>query len=124
MSEEVKEKEARDVVRKETWSSEVYIVDSSNVFDRMESDGEFVLEINGATGKITGTHSHPEPHDVTGKILPTNPPGILLLSVDGVRAHTGGLKEIDGKQYYIGARLPLARLLRQQEEGVWVGTKV
>jgi hypothetical protein len=126
MNQEAEEKEApeRNLVRKEKWQSEICIFDSSGKFVRMESDGVFELEIDDSTKKVKGTHSHPTAHDVTGDIQPTTPPGIFLISADGARIHTGGLKEINGKQYYIGMKLlPNRMKLREQEEGVWVGTK-
>lgn len=97
-------------------SSQVFIPQTDGSL-RVEGDGEFVLEVTA--GVVTGTHSHPSPHRVSGNLLPTA--NIILTSEDGRRIHTGILV---GNQF-IGLRRPLRPLANfDQEEGVWVGTKV
>lgn len=94
-------------------SSEVVIFRSDgSIFH--ENDGEFDLEITGQD--VTGTHSHPTPHTVTGTLTGVV---ITLDSDDGVRNHTGLLV---GDTRFIGKREPRDDSLNQ-EEGVWVGTK-
>lgn len=104
--------------------SQVFIFDSMGKFVRVEDDGEFELEIDQA-GVVTGRHSHPSPHDVTGTLdNSTSVPSIIVRSVDGIRAHTGALVDLGGERF-IGARLILrSTALTTQEEGVWVGTKI
>jgi len=104
--------------------SQVFIFDSTGKFAEVEDDGEFELNIDQA-GIVTGRHSHPSPHDVEGSLdNSTSVPNIILRSVDGVRAHTGALVDLGGERF-IGARLILRSIaLADQEEGVWVGTKV
>lgn len=93
-------------------SSEVVIFRDGSIFH--ENDGEFDLQINGQD--VTGTHSHPTPHTVTGTLRGVV---ISLDSDDGVRNHTGLLV---GDTRFIGKREPRGDSLNQ-EEGVWVGTK-
>lgn len=93
-------------------SSEVVIFRSDGSIAH-ENDGEFDLEITGQD--VTGTHSHPTPHTVTGTLTGVV---ITLDSDDGLRNHTGLLT---GKSF-IGKREPRGQSLFQ-EEGIWVGTK-
>jgi hypothetical protein len=126
MSEKSAEKNGstRDALRTERVRSQVFIFNRLGQFMRVESDGEFVLEIDGA-GVVRGTHSHPASHDVSGNLMQTTPPNIFLSSADGIRAHTGALVTLGAQEHYVGARLPLTeRALLEQEEGVWVGTKI
>lgn len=104
--------------------SQVFIFDSLGKFVRREEDGEFVLDVD-QTGAFTGRHSHPSPHDVEGSLdNSTSVPSIIVRSKDGVRAHTGALANLGGERF-IGARLILrSPELFNQEEGIWVGTKV
>lgn len=104
--------------------SQVLIFDSSGKFATVDEDGEFELSIDEA-GVVTGRHSRPEPHDVEGSLdNSTTPPSIYVRSVDGKRMHTGALLDLGGERF-IGARLILRSIaLTEQEEGVWVGTKV
>ena len=99
----------------QTVNSTVIIFDSSGI-PKVESDGDFELTITGED--VTGTHSHPASHKVTGQLKA----GIITLdSEDGKRTHAGVLI---GKTY-IGRRKPNKIVDKfEQEEGVWVGTKV
>jgi hypothetical protein len=112
-------------VRTETLTSEVYIFDRTGQFIGVEQDGQFVLEINDL-GVVNGTHSKPSSHNVHGNLVSVaGVPNLLVRSADGVRAHTGALVNLGGTERYIGMRLILrAAAFLDQEEGVWVGTKV
>ncbi len=127
MSEKVAKNDAatRDVIRTETWRSEIHIFDSLGN-PRIEADGQFVLTFNDTTGTVTGTHSHPSPHPVTVIIKPAtggNPAGIVILSADPIQSHIGARRMISGQDIYIGRRKPLMSRF-DQEEGTWVGTKI
>lgn len=110
-------------VRRETVTSELYVFDRTGVLLEIQDDGTFVLDIDETTGIVSGTHTHPAPHDVHGT-FDSATRAIVLRSVDGVRVHTGVEATFDAKRY-IGLKLLLqARAFFEQEEGVWVGTKV
>jgi len=108
-------------VRRETVESELYIFDRTGVLLEIQKDGTFVLDIDDAKGTVQGTHI--TPNDVHGTFDSTTR-AIVLRSVDGVRVHTGVEATFDAKRY-IGLKLLLkASAFFEQEEGVWVGTKV
>ena len=94
-------------------SSEVVVFRSDGSIVH-ENDGEFDLDITG--NDVTGTHTHPKPHNVTGTLTGVV---ITLDSDDGLRNHTGLLV---GDSKIIGKRKPKGQAL-DQEEGIWVGTK-
>jgi hypothetical protein len=124
LSENRVERAAGETVITLRLTSQVMIFDSMGKFVRVDDDGEFNLRID-QTGAVTGEHSRPSPHDVEGTLdNSTNPPNIIVRSVDGIRAHTGALLDLGGERF-IGYRLILrTTALATQEEGVWVGTKV
>lgn len=90
------------------------VVFRSNDEPVLEDDGEFDLKINGEN--VTGTHSFPTSHTVTGKLTGNV---LIVNSDDGKRSHKGILV---GDKTFIGKRKPNGDAFFQ-EEGVWVGTK-
>jgi len=106
--------------RREELTSIKYLFDDEGELLEVRDDGRLVLDIDGE--EVSGTHYHPDQnaHRVSGKFRDTTPPSITLKSEDELETYFGVL--LNGGTQYIG-HWKVRPVLKQQEEGTWVGTK-
>lgn len=124
---ETREETQAAAARREELTSLIYKFDEEDgELDEVVNDGRYVLDIDGE--RVTGTHYHAASnHRVTGFFLSTSPPCLILTSEDNTESRFGVLLDAGSTRngQYVGKSINRrSRLLRQQEEGTWVGTKI